>query len=153
MKNIHVAIVSVIEAIGKLIRKILFSEIFKFGLAGGTGYLLNIIILYEFTDIVGLHYLMSAGIALLVNSVWNYVVNCRLTFKRKENISGYIKYFGMTMLTRIAYFGLLFWLTSLMGLYYIYSSVFAVFACFILNYILSKKYVWNKKTNGMEERE
>lgn len=132
-----------------MIKKILVSEIFKFGVVGGTGYLLNLVILYIFTDIVGIYYLMSAIISLFANSIWNYVWNCRLTFKSNEGILGYIKYFGMTMLSRVIYFGLLFWLTSLIGVYYIFSSIFAVFACFILNYILSKKYIWNKKTGGI----
>lgn len=127
-----------------MVKRIYNLEITRFGIVGGTGYIINFAILFLITDIVGLYYLLSAGISLLVNSIWNYELNSRMTFKMKSGVKGYFKYLMATMLTRGIYFLLLFALTDLIGIYYLISSAMAVGICFVINYVLSKKYVWKK---------
>jgi len=119
-------------------------EIIRFGLVGGSGYVINFGLLFFFTDITGFHYMLSALIAFAVNSVWNYILNSKLTFKMNGGMKGYFKYLMATMFSRGVYFILLFVITDLIGIYYLLSSVLAVGSCFIINYILAKKYVWKK---------
>ena len=127
-----------------MIKKLYRMEIIRFGLVGGSGYVLNFGLLFFFTDIVELHYMISAVIAFVVNSVWNYLLNSKLTFKMNGGMKGYFKHLMATMFSRGVYFILLFVLTDFVGIYYLLSSVLAVGSCFIINYILAKKYVWKK---------
>lgn len=120
-------------------------KIFRFGLVGGTGSLLNFLILFVFTDIVGLYYLFSACIALAVNSVFNYLFNSWYTFGESRGVLGYAKYMMATMLSRGIHMLILFVLTDIFGVYYMISAVIAILLCFAINYFLSTKYVWNKE--------
>jgi len=126
-------------------KKLYNMEIVRFGLVGGTGYIINFSLLFLFTDIVNLYYMISAVIAFSVNSVWNYLANSKITFRQNGGMAGYFRYLMATMLTRGIYFALLFVLTDLAGIHYLVSSLMAVGLCFLINYGLSRKYVWKKK--------
>ena len=126
------------------IRDLYKLEIIRFGFVGGTGYVVNFVLLFLVTEFVGLHYMLSAVVAFMVNSIWNYVLNSKVTFRMNGGMIGYFKYLMATMLTRGIYFALLFVLTDLAGTHYLVSSVLAVGSCFLINYVLSKKYVWKK---------
>jgi len=125
-------------------KKLYNMEFIRFGLVGGTGYIFNFALLFFFTDIAGLYYMISAVIAFVVNSVWNYLLNSKLTFRMNGGMKGYLRYLMATMITRGIYFALLFILTDLTGLHYLVSSTLAVGFCFLINYGLSRKYVWKK---------
>jgi len=119
-------------------------EIIRFGLVGGFGYIINFSLLFLFTEIAGLYYMISAIIAFTVNSVWNYLANSKITFRQNGGMTGYIRYLMATMLTRGIYFALLFVLTDLAEIHYLLSSLLAVGLCFLINYALSRRYVWKK---------
>ncbi len=125
-------------------------EIIRFALVGGTGFFIHLGLLFFFTDIVALYYMISAVIAFVVNSIWNYSLNSKVTFRMNGGIIGYFKYLMATMITRGIYFALLFALTDLSGIHYLISSILATGLCFLVNYALSRKYVWNKKVGANE---
>jgi len=55
----------------------------KFMLVGGSGALLQLALLYLFTDIIGVWYIASSIMAIGVAMVWNYLLNNYWTFKAK----------------------------------------------------------------------
>jgi dolichol-phosphate mannosyltransferase len=115
----------------------------KFACVCGSGTLLSLFILWFFTDIVGLHYLISYTISFLVVVTSNYLLNTFWTFKDKVKFrDGLLKYSATSLGTFCLRQGILYVSTDLFGIYYLLSALIATGSSFIFNYILSKRFVW-----------
>ena len=95
----------------------------KFALVGISGTIIKLGTLYVFTDVVGLWYLASYGVAFVLSVVSNYIWNSRWTFK---NRGGFIKYLGISGVTLSLNLGLVYLLTDIVGIWYIFSGDFGV---------------------------
>ena len=60
-----------------------FQKPFKFVIVGGVGMILQLLFLKLFTDKFHLYYILSSFFAILIVTVWNYVLNNYWTFKQK----------------------------------------------------------------------
>ena len=61
-----------------------FSQLGKYGLVGLTALLFDYLILILLTELVGLHYLLSATVGFLVGLVVNYILAVRFVFKKSK---------------------------------------------------------------------
>ena len=111
----------------------------KFALVGISGTIIKLGALYLLTDMIGLWYLASYGVAFVLSVISNYIWNSRWTFK---NRGGFIKYLGISGVTLSLNLGLVYLLTDIVGIWYIFSGAFGVLSAFLINYTLSRKYVW-----------
>jgi len=128
-------------------------RLFKFGLIGGSGTLVGLGVLYFLTDVVGLYYLISNVIAFGCSVSNNYLWNSKWTFNDKEaHPIGYFKYVGTSLLGLGVNTTVLWFLTSIVGVWYMASAVIAVLCAFLVNYILSKRFVWIKGKESRERR-
>ena len=73
--------------------KKLAAQIVKFGVVGGSAFLIDYGVMIALTELVGIHYLISSGISFAVSVIYNYVLSVRWVFevdkakdKRKEFI-------------------------------------------------------------------
>lgn len=124
---------------------------FKFGLVGGSGTVVGLGVLYFFTDVIGLYYLISNVIAFFCSVSNNYLWNSKWTFNDKEaHTTGYFKYIGTSLAGLGVNTAVLWFFTAIVGVWYMLSAVIAVICAFLVNYILSKKLVWIK---GKESKE
>ena len=119
--------------------RLLQHPLLKFALVGISGTIIKLSFLYLFTDIVGIWYLASYGIAFILSVISNYIWNSRWTFR---NRGGFIKYLAISSFTLSFNLGLVYVLTDFLGLWYILSGAFGVLSAFLINYALSRKYVW-----------
>ena len=123
----------------------------KFCLVGGGGVILNMGMLYLFTDVFGLFYLLSSiiaiEIAILNNFFWNDIWTWRdrrrkgaLQFFRrliKYNISANLSSFVGNIAT-------LWILTSIFGWYYMYANVVGIMVGVVLNFTLNDRWTYRK---------
>lgn len=56
----------------------------KFCLVGGIGYVLALIVMYIFTDMLGWYYIASSAVAFVVASISNFTLNRVWTFRPSE---------------------------------------------------------------------
>lgn len=122
----------------------------QYSLVGFVGFGVHLLILWLLTDIVGLWYLLSATIAIVVAALNNYTLNYLWTFKdRKEYIDnkviGYFKYLLSRGFTEGLYLGLLYLMTDIAGVHYITSSIIVQFATAIVGYLIAVKWIWRRK--------
>jgi len=124
----------------------------KFCLVGGGGVILNMGMLYLFTDIVGLYYLLSSivaiEIAILNNFFWNDIWTWRdrrakgpvqfLKRLLKYNVSANLSSFVGNIVT-------LWILTSILGWYYMYANVVGIMVGVILNFSLNDRWTYRKR--------
>ncbi len=122
----------------------------KFSLVGMVGVVIHFGLLYLLTENVGLWYLWSAVIAITTANLNNYILNHLWTFKSKRQYNtnlfrGWLKYMLAVGVTEGMYLGLIFWFTSILGLYYLLSAFFALALTTGIRYWTAEKWVWRKR--------
>ena len=117
-------------------------QIFKMGLVSCFGLIIGLTLLYVLTDLVGIFYMISSAISWAINSMILYIANSFFTFNTKPLFRGWLRYVGVTLVTTILYFILLFVLTEYARIYYLFSSVIALVSCLLGNFLLVRKLVW-----------
>lgn len=130
-------------------------RIIKFGLVGLSGVGISIGILWLFTDVVGLFYIISAVVAHVLsvnnNFVWNHVwtFNDRVSGEHlSSTISRWLKFQLTTLAVAAVYLGVLTLLTEVFNVFYIASSLCAILVAFPTNFLTSTFWVWNKSTRN-----
>ena len=127
-------------------RRKVIDEFFKFGLVGFLGTLINLLILYVFTEFVGIYYLVSAIIAFFVAMTSNFILNKIWTFKEPIKLNVGKKYLQFSLVSVVALFVNLFFLyvfTEFLGIYYLISQVLAIGVSLIINFLGNK--IWTFK--------
>ena len=120
-----------------------YSRLVKFCIVGGSGTVVGLGVLYLFTDVVGLYYLASNAIAFVCSVSNNYTWNSLWTFQdRKASPIGYLRYVGTSLAGLGVNMTVLWFFTSIIGVWYMLSAVVAVICAFLVNYTLSKRFVW-----------
>jgi len=127
-------------------RKVI-DEFFKFGLVGILGMLINLFILYIFTEFVGIYYLISAIIAFFVAVTHNFILNKLWTFKEKINhlfTKKYIQFFIVSIFSLAINLIFLYIFTEFLNIYYMISQALAIGISFIANFIGNKIWTFKK---------
>lgn len=122
-------------------------ELTKFILVGLLCSSLNILFLYTLIDIIHFHYITSTTIAFVVINYIGYILNKLFTFERKElsirfSIS---KYYFVMFCSLIINLSLMYFLVSILKLWYISASIFITILLFLFNFLLHK--TWSFKGN------
>jgi len=124
-------------------------RISKFGVVGLSGTLLSLGILFVLTDLAGVYYLISNGIALEVGCVNNFICNDVWTYRDNTNHFSWLHRFfsfqsiaagGFVLNMLITYA-----LTDFANIYYMVSNMVAIVVVFIWNYVVNKKITWKVK--------
>ena len=134
----------------------LLENFIKFSLVGLVGVVIHFGLLYWLTETVGLWYLWSAVIAVTLANINNYILNHLWTFKKKRQYNtnlfkGWLKYMLAVSVTEAMYLGLIYWFTSILGVYYLLSAFFALALTTGIRYWTAERWVWGKpKIKGIE---
>lgn len=127
-------------------RRKVIDEFFRFALVGILGTLINLAILYIFTEFIGIYYLVSAIIAFLVAVTHNFILNKIWTFKEKINhlfTKKYIQFFIVSIFALVINLIFLYIFTEFLNIYYMISQALAIGISFIANFIGNK--IWTFK--------
>jgi len=125
----------------------------KFCLVGASGFLVNMFFLWFFTEILKIYYLFSSLMAIELSIVSNYVLNDLWTWhdRGKEGKSEYFKRMlqyhlsaSAGLLTNIA---ILWLLTELLHIYYLFSNAFGILAGTFLNFFFNDRWTFRYKKN------
>ena len=111
-------------------------------------------ILYTSTELIGLHYIVSAIIAAVISSTCNFVFNKTWTFGEDFEDNFWKKYlkFGVVRVVVVGMgLGILFLLTDYAHIYYIYSQVIAIAIVGVLSFVAHKVWVFEKYRMGKKK--
>jgi dolichol-phosphate mannosyltransferase len=128
-------------------KKNIIKEFVKFGIVGGIGTLINIVILYLLTEKAGVYYLISAIFSFFVAMSSNFILNKIWTFKEGVNLGIGKKYLQFGLVSVSALLVNLFFLyifTEVLGIYYIISQILAIGIALIINFLGNKIWTFSK---------
>lgn len=120
----------------------------KFFIVGAIGIPVHLGILYGLTEI-GLFYVASAAIAVLVAISFNYFLNHYWTFRDRHTSSlgkGYLKYIAVGGISDSLYLALLYLSVDILHIYYMLAAGSIIIGLGFLRYYVIGRWIWKKKT-------
>ena len=117
----------------------------RFAIVGGIGTVVKLGSLWLLVEMGGLHYLGAYPVAFVLTVSSNYLLNSLWTFRdRERGLKGYAKYMTLSSFTLCINQGLLWFLSSQLGLWYMWSASLGVLVAFFLNFTISRGWVWRE---------
>jgi dolichol-phosphate mannosyltransferase len=115
-------------------------QLFKFGLVGGTGYVVNLVVFALLSEAFALHHILSAIGAFCVAVTNNFLWNRHWTFQATEGHPGFqaARFFTVSVLALSVNLILLFLLVDVSGAPELPSQALAVAAAMPFNFIGNK---------------
>lgn len=130
----------------KILKKLLGYKIIRYSIGWWSAALLDIGLLYIFTDVLGIYYLFSACISFTIALTYGYIFQKYLTFRnhsKKHVIQG-----GLFLLFQLIGQGIYMLLLRIgvdhMAIYYMFVAIFAKWIAFIWNYISNSYFNFKK---------
>ncbi len=122
----------------------LVKQIFRFGLVGGTAFLIDYGILFCLTEFAGVNYLLSGTISFSVSVVFNYLSSRFWVFEVKENANKVWEFMiflilsviGLGINQIIMYIGV-----DKFGIYYMLTKIIATFIVMVYNFVTRKMFM------------
>lgn len=121
--------------------KKLIAQVLKFGVVGGTAFLIDYSIMIALTEFFGINYLISSGISFVVSVIYNYILSVHWVFdvdkdgdKKKEFIV-----FILLSVIGLGLNQLLMWIfVSKVHVFYMLSKIFVTVIVMIYNFVTRK---------------
>mgnify|MGYP005858084913 CR=1 FL=1 len=124
-------------------------RIVKFAIVGGLGILVNMGLLYIFTEAAKLNYKLSSVIAIEISIITNFLINDAWTWKdriKERFFSRMLRYHVSAGITATVFnWGLLVLLTEVFGVYYLLSNIAGISIGTISNYILNNFWTFKNR--------
>ncbi|MDR3706178.1 MAG: GtrA family protein [Paludibacteraceae bacterium] len=123
-------------------------QLIRYTFVGGFSFLVDVGVLVFFTEVIHLHYLLSAGISFLFGLLVNYLLSVKWVFNARmvEN-----KYLEFLLFLAIGLIGLglnelfLWMLTDLAHVYYLISKILTAVVVYLWNFFARKILLFNRK--------
>ena len=124
-------------------------QTFKYYLVGASGVGVGLGLLYFLTDIIGIWYVISQGIAIGVAMTSNFILHKFWTY-RKETVEGktikmYVKYIIICLIGTGMQMGLTYFLVENLLVYYIHAAMLAIVIAGSFNYFANRKWTFGIK--------
>lgn len=122
-------------------------EFFRFAFVGLVGTIINITILYLFTERLKIYYLFSAIFSFIIAATINFIFNKIWTFNEKiftKIIEKYAQFLTVSLIALLLNIIFLYILTEFVKIYYIISQVIAIGISLIINFIGNKIWTFQK---------
>lgn len=128
-----------------------FKELFFYGIFGVLTTLINIFSYYVFCDIFCVNYVISNIIAWILSVSFAFITNKIFVFNSRDfEIKNFIKeiisFFSSRIFTGLLDMGILFFWVTILGIEDMIVKVFSNVIVIILNFVLSKLFVFKKST-------
>ena len=128
----------------------IYLQFFRYLFVGGFSFLIDFFLLYFFSDICHIYYLISAFLSFIISLIVNYFLSTKWVFNQSQldnklvefNIFAIIGVGGL-IITEI----LLYAFTDILGIYYLISKIFTTAIVMFWNFILRRIMFYGKKLN------
>ena len=123
----------------------------KFLLVGLTGLVVNSLVLWAFTELTAMHYLLAAVVATQASTLWNFGLTEGWVFGKRQAERSFftrlVSFLVMNNAMLLLRGPIMTLLVSQLGVHYVIANLASLFAMTLLRYFLADKWIWNKKTS------
>ena len=124
-------------------------QTFKYYLVGASGVLVNLGLLYFLTDVIGVWYMLSQGIAIAVSITTNFILHKFWTYKQEiteaKTLERYIKFILISLIGMGIQLGLTYSLVESLSMYYLHAAVLSITIASLFNYFANRKWTFGIK--------
>lgn len=118
----------------------------RFAVVGVLGIAVNSVALVFFTEVLGLHYALSAILASQVSTLNNFILTELWVFRgrdaRRHLIVRYLTFNALNVATLAVRVPLLVLFTEWFGIHYVLSSILAIGVTFGIRYFIADNWIW-----------
>ena len=121
--------------------KKLFIQLFRFGVVGGSAFLIDYGIMVFLTEFGKMNYLLSSGISFAVSVIYNYVLSINWVFEVKKDQTGKRNfiYFLLLSIIGLGINEILMWIfVEALHIYYMAAKIGVTFIVMVYNFITRK---------------
>jgi dolichol-phosphate mannosyltransferase len=129
-----------------------WKRVFKFGLVGLSGILVNMGVLFYLKEFVGLDLMIAGFISVELSILNNFIWNDLWTFKfgvQQQKISSrwhrLVLFHIVSAVPIIINLGLLYLFTNGFNVYYMTSNFYGIVAAFAWNFLVNRRMTWTRK--------
>jgi dolichol-phosphate mannosyltransferase len=127
-----------------------WKRVFKFGIVGLSGILVNMGVLYYLKEYVGLYYLLAGFFGIELAILNNFIWNDLWTFGQADDLKlsstwhRLISFHAVSVGGLIINMGILYLLTSIFGVYYLVSNLIGILMGFLWNFFFNRRITWKR---------
>ena len=121
--------------------KRLFVQLIRFGVVGGSAFVIDYGIMIALTEILGMNYLISSGISFAVSVIYNYILSINWVFDVNREKDGRTEFFCFLFLSIIGLIinQILMWIfVDMFHIYYMAAKIVVTIAVMVYNFITRK---------------
>lgn len=121
----------------------LLNQILKFGLVGGTAFVIDYVLLYFCTEFLHIHYLISSIISFIVSVIFNYILSIKWVFdvKKKQDVKDFVIFIILSVIGLGINSLIMYVMVEKFGVYYMFSKIVSTAVVMVYNFITRKIFV------------
>mgnify|MGYP000327920179 CR=1 FL=1 len=121
----------------------LLNQILKFGLVGGTAFVIDYVLLYFCTEFLHIHYLISSIISFTVSVIFNYILSIKWVFdvKNKQDVKDFVIFIILSVIGLGINSLIMYVMVEKFGVYYMLSKIVSTAVVMVYNFITRKIFV------------
>ncbi len=136
------------QIFSKLFSKPLIKQFFKFAIVGAIGTLVNILVLYIFTEFFKVFYIISEIFAFFSSSVNNYLLDKYWTFQedlKEKIVPKYFQFVIISLISLTVNLSILYIAVEYFNYWYVFAEVGAILIVFLINFVGNKLWTFRTK--------
>ncbi len=115
----------------------------KFILVGVSATFLTLALLFVFTEVAGIYYVLAGALSSQIAIIWNFIWHDNWTWgnrkKEKPLLKRFVAFEGIYITSIVANTLLLYIFTDLLNIFYIFSMLGAIGITFMYNYVMHSR--------------
>ncbi len=121
----------------------LLNQILKFGLVGGTAFVIDYVLLYFCTEFLHIHYLISSIISFTVSVIFNYILSIKWVFdvKKKQDVKDFVIFIILSVIGLGINSLIMYVMVEKFEVYYMLSKIVSTAVVMVYNFITRKIFV------------
>ncbi len=127
-----------------------------FALVGITGILVNSLFLILATDTLKIYYLLSAAVATVASTLWNFTLTEALVYRKKGQAQGRPKRLGMFFVVNVLALALrtplIYLMTTIFGIFYVVSNLVSLAVLTVLRFMLADNLIWGQTSTRAQSQ-
>lgn len=122
----------------------LIKQIIKFGIVGGSAFVIDYGLMIFLTEVMNINYLISNGLSFSASVVFNYIMSVKWVFdvKKKNSKTNEFLIFVLLSLVGLGINQFIMWISvEKLEVYYILSKIYATIIVMVYNFITRKMFL------------